>query len=172
MKVDCESCRAPYQIDERRIPPAGLKMRCPKCGHSFVVKLPPLQSKIMRSRFPSDPPLMPRARSRPAVVPRSLSAVHGPPSAGVPPPLPKARRSRPTIVGLGVTAVPPATPNRFDPADSARICPHAAGRESVSGVVSVGLSSHSGESRRAGPSGDLRRPVHSWRRGFRAAGQP
>jgi len=36
-KVECESCKAPYQIDERRVPSAGLKMRCPKCGHSFLV---------------------------------------------------------------------------------------------------------------------------------------
>ena len=40
LKVECESCKAPYQIDERRVPAAGLKMRCPKCGHSFVVKSP------------------------------------------------------------------------------------------------------------------------------------
>ena len=40
LKVECESCKAPYQIDERRVPADGLKMRCPKCGHSFVVKSP------------------------------------------------------------------------------------------------------------------------------------
>jgi predicted Zn finger-like uncharacterized protein len=40
LKVECESCKAPYQIDERRVPPAGLKMRCPKCGHTFVVASP------------------------------------------------------------------------------------------------------------------------------------
>jgi predicted Zn finger-like uncharacterized protein len=40
VKVECESCKAPFQIDERRIPPAGLKMRCPKCGHSFLVPSP------------------------------------------------------------------------------------------------------------------------------------
>ena len=40
LKVECESCKAPYQIDERRVPPAGLKMRCPKCGHSFLVTNP------------------------------------------------------------------------------------------------------------------------------------
>ncbi len=40
LKVECESCKAPYQIDERRVPPAGLKMRCPKCGHSFLVTAP------------------------------------------------------------------------------------------------------------------------------------
>ncbi|MCL2724950.1 MAG: zinc-ribbon domain-containing protein [Polyangiaceae bacterium] len=40
LKVECESCRAPYQVDERRVPDAGLKMRCPKCGHTFVVTDP------------------------------------------------------------------------------------------------------------------------------------
>jgi predicted Zn finger-like uncharacterized protein len=38
LRVECESCKAPYQVDERRIPATGLKMRCPKCGHTFVVK--------------------------------------------------------------------------------------------------------------------------------------
>src|SRR5580700_5938007 len=37
LKVECESCKAPYQVEERRVPPAGLKMRCSKCGHSFLV---------------------------------------------------------------------------------------------------------------------------------------
>src|SRR3954466_15438791 len=37
LKVECESCKAPYQVDERRVPPTGLKMRCPKCGHTFLV---------------------------------------------------------------------------------------------------------------------------------------
>lgn len=40
LKVECESCRAPYQVDERRVPPGGLKMRCPKCGHTFLVTDP------------------------------------------------------------------------------------------------------------------------------------
>lgn len=42
LKVECESCKAPYQIDEKRIPPQGLKMRCPRCGHAFVVRNPAL----------------------------------------------------------------------------------------------------------------------------------
>jgi predicted Zn finger-like uncharacterized protein len=40
LKVECESCKAPYQIDERRVPKTGMKMRCPKCGHSFLVQNP------------------------------------------------------------------------------------------------------------------------------------
>jgi predicted Zn finger-like uncharacterized protein len=40
VKVECESCKAPYTIDERRIPAAGLRVRCPKCAKTFVVKMP------------------------------------------------------------------------------------------------------------------------------------
>src|SRR5690606_5199253 len=36
-EVQCPSCNASYQVDERRVPPTGLKMRCPKCGESFQV---------------------------------------------------------------------------------------------------------------------------------------
>lgn len=36
-KVECPGCRAPYQVDERRVPATGLKMRCPKCSTSFKV---------------------------------------------------------------------------------------------------------------------------------------
>ena len=39
-KVECPGCKAPYQVDERRIPASGLKMRCPKCGTSFKVDPP------------------------------------------------------------------------------------------------------------------------------------
>src|SRR6187402_1973499 len=39
-KVECPGCRAPYQVDERRVPSTGLKMRCPKCGTSFQVEPP------------------------------------------------------------------------------------------------------------------------------------
>src|SRR3954471_632687 len=39
-KVECPGCKAPYQVDERRIPSSGLKMRCPKCGTSFKVDTP------------------------------------------------------------------------------------------------------------------------------------
>src|SRR4051812_35367221 len=38
VKVECDGCRAPYRIDEKRIPATGLKMRCPKCGTSLLVK--------------------------------------------------------------------------------------------------------------------------------------
>lgn len=43
-KVECPGCKAPYQVDERRIPSSGLKMRCPKCGTSFKVD-PPVDAR-------------------------------------------------------------------------------------------------------------------------------
>ncbi|HWO10684.1 MAG TPA: zinc-ribbon domain-containing protein, partial [Polyangiaceae bacterium] len=39
-KVECVGCQAPYQVDERRVPDKGLKMRCPKCGTTFKVEPP------------------------------------------------------------------------------------------------------------------------------------
>jgi cellulose synthase operon protein C len=37
IKVECVSCKSPYDVDERRIPDKGMKMRCPKCSTSFMV---------------------------------------------------------------------------------------------------------------------------------------
>jgi tetratricopeptide (TPR) repeat protein len=37
IKVACISCQHPYDLDERRLPSTGLKMRCPKCGTTFLV---------------------------------------------------------------------------------------------------------------------------------------
>ena len=36
-KVACPSCQSSYDVDERRIPASGMKMRCPKCSASFQV---------------------------------------------------------------------------------------------------------------------------------------
>ncbi|MEM7607767.1 MAG: zinc-ribbon domain-containing protein, partial [Myxococcota bacterium] len=36
--VECPSCAAPYDLDESRLPERGLKMRCPKCSATFVVR--------------------------------------------------------------------------------------------------------------------------------------
>ncbi len=40
VNVECPGCSAPYNVSEKRIPATGLKMRCPKCGESFVVNKP------------------------------------------------------------------------------------------------------------------------------------
>ena len=46
LKVDCESCGTPFQVDEKRVPPTGLRMRCPKCGHAFTVVQPTMEVSL------------------------------------------------------------------------------------------------------------------------------
>jgi predicted Zn finger-like uncharacterized protein len=93
-KVECDSCRAGYDLDERRVPEQGMRMRCPKCGASFVVHRPagnaPLSSTqtFPGAHEPADggpPPAPPtlfgqRAPAAPdvqddAVAPRGRTAV-------------------------------------------------------------------------------------------------
>ena len=37
LKVQCEACGAPYEVDPRRVPANGMKMRCPGCGATVHV---------------------------------------------------------------------------------------------------------------------------------------
>ncbi|HEX9289822.1 MAG TPA: zinc-ribbon domain-containing protein, partial [Anaeromyxobacteraceae bacterium] len=41
MRVACPTCHSEYNIDERRVPPGGLNVRCPKCQGAFPVRPPP-----------------------------------------------------------------------------------------------------------------------------------
>lgn len=96
-KVECPGCKAPYQVDERRIPPNGLKMRCPKCGTSFKV----------------DPPSDPQ-RTGPSPV---LGAVLGMGADSIPPPAPappRANALKKTMTGVApeVTLPRPQAPQR------------------------------------------------------------
>ncbi len=109
VKVECESCNAPFQIDERRIPPAGLKMRCPKCGHSFLVpspstadpKAPPAAAAQAPRASPASP-ASPRIGATPAIpgarVPGASPSRAGLP--GAPRPM-SANNLKSTMVGVG-----------------------------------------------------------------------
>src|SRR6185503_17844115 len=95
-KVECPGCNAPYQVDERRVPASGLKMRCPKCGTSFQVEQP----DDARRTGPS--PVLGGFPPSPA----------GPPG-GAPPPSARGGMAAKTMVGvapsaLGIGAPPPA----------------------------------------------------------------
>src|ERR1700744_3110744 len=63
VKVECDGCKAPYQIDEKRIPPTGLKMRCPKCGTNLLVTKPAEGGTGEAASLPPRPPTLP---SRPS----------------------------------------------------------------------------------------------------------
>ena len=38
MDVRCERCREGYVVDDARVPEAGVKVACPKCGHGFLLR--------------------------------------------------------------------------------------------------------------------------------------
>lgn len=102
VNVQCHGCKAPYQIDEKRIPAAGLKMRCPQCAtqllvtrtvapvgeaEPFEIGLPTISARAPVSSF-VDKPREPPTFSNPGAgedLGRGLD-VEGDPSA-LPPPV-------------------------------------------------------------------------------------
>ncbi len=110
-KVECPGCKAPYQVDERRVPTSGLKMRCPKCGSSFKVDSPDPQraaSSGMGAALGVNADSMPP----PALGVPSPAAVTAPPGS-----MPASLKT--TMLGVGnplaaaaiaAKAAPPAAP--------------------------------------------------------------
>ena len=37
MKISCPNCSAAYELDDSRVPPSGLNIKCPKCKNPFTV---------------------------------------------------------------------------------------------------------------------------------------
>lgn len=97
LKVACESCGAPYQIDEKRVPKTGLKMRCPKCGHAFVVAHPGADAAATPSPAAKGP-------GKPPVPHSHFGGVDLPAPAGGGIDLPA-----PTVRALGVPDAPPSS---------------------------------------------------------------
>jgi predicted Zn finger-like uncharacterized protein len=75
IKVECVSCKAPYELDPRRIPDKGMKMRCPKCGSSFSVS----KEGVASAAAPAGAP--------PPIAPPPAAGGAKPPAVGAPPPL-------------------------------------------------------------------------------------
>src|SRR6187431_2783020 len=117
-EVECPSCKASYQVDERRVPPTGLKMRCPKCGESFQVesdKPPaspvlgaalglgaarkPVPPKGTMIGMPSRPPSGADLPAVPAAAPAAA------PPAG--PPRPAPRNIKQTMIGVAPAQAAP-----------------------------------------------------------------
>src|SRR5262245_34774476 len=97
VKVECDGCKAPYQIDAKRIPPTGLKMRCPKCGTNLLVTKPAAQGQD------GGPPRAPGDADLPAVAGR-------PGSPGAPPPRPPPRPPPPAPPARNAPTAPERPP--------------------------------------------------------------
>lgn len=105
LKVECESCKAPYQVDERRVPPTGLKMRCPKCGHTFLVTDP---SKGAAPPAPGEAPAGRPKMKQTMVGVGAFGAGKAPPAAAKP--AAPAPAPPPVDDGLALPAVKPSVP--------------------------------------------------------------
>jgi predicted Zn finger-like uncharacterized protein len=105
IKVACLSCSAPYDLDERRLPATGLRMRCPKCGTSFqvmpdgTVAPAAAQKQTVMGTGPTAP--TPAAKPGPAA-----SATTQPDDLDLPAP----RAPKPPIGGAPVVPRPPGAP--------------------------------------------------------------
>ena len=47
MKVSCQSCNSVLNIDDKKIPPGGARIKCPTCQNVFPVKPPPPASSLV-----------------------------------------------------------------------------------------------------------------------------
>jgi len=99
--VECPGCKASYQVDERRVPATGLRMRCPKCSTAFVVEKPNSLSTGDAAAPSADLP----ANVAPRVDDPVVAAKGPPPAPGRPPP-----PARSPVAGAPLAGKAPAAP--------------------------------------------------------------
>ena len=98
IKVECEFCKAPYDIDERRLPATGMKMRCPKCGQSFQV-MPPGGAAAATPAAPAAPPA-------PKGTMLGMGGVGARPAPPPPSPMKPPILSKPPAAGASLPSAP------------------------------------------------------------------
>ncbi len=82
MIVECTNCHAKYNINENKIPPAGVKVRCPKCQNIILVKK---EETVVSPKI--EPPPVPK------VEPPAPPKVEPPPTPKIEePPIPKVEK--------------------------------------------------------------------------------
>lgn len=86
MDVRCEKCGTEYELDEARLKPGGVTVKCTSCGHTFKIRKrapeaepPTIPSTITGMPRPQPPapavPPVPAARPQPAPAPAAASSV-------------------------------------------------------------------------------------------------
>ena len=109
MRIQCPNCPAAYELDDGRVPPAGLSIKCPKCKTPFTVHRPkPGEGNAAGQKVPlhgtGAPPARPAGARPPAkaVVPlpgtQASAAAPKKPAGAVP------------LPGHGAPLSPPARP--------------------------------------------------------------
>lgn len=70
MIVECGSCRTKYNIDEKKVPATGVKVRCKKCGGVIYIKRPKVAPPIQE---PPRKPAYSAPVSRPGTADKGTS---------------------------------------------------------------------------------------------------
>src|SRR6266545_4811657 len=55
MDVRCEKCQTEYELDESKLKPGGVTVKCTTCGHMFKVRGRPPQSDARAAAAPVTP---------------------------------------------------------------------------------------------------------------------
>ena len=139
MKISCPNCPAAYELDDARIPPAGLSIKCPRCKAPFIVHKPKPGDPAKAVKGSAVPlPGQPGAKSMP---PRPAAA--RPPSRAVP--LPGTGEADAAAAEARPASAPPSTPGSAVP------LPGLGGDEPASPAQAqpAGLEHESGEAQAA-----------------------
>ena len=115
MKISCEKCDAKYNVDDARIPPSGIKIKCPKCMTLFVVKKPePEAASLDLPALPdlAAPPVMPPDSGAPAPAAGYKTSMGLPFPSGRPATAPMPRE--PGFPSVPAMSPMPPTPPGFD----------------------------------------------------------
>jgi predicted Zn finger-like uncharacterized protein len=104
MRIQCPHCPAVYELDDGRVPPAGLSIKCPKCKSGFVAHRPEDGSEMARTTAAKVPlPGTPKSAAQPQKGKGNAVPLPGTPKTSPGTPKAPARAAAPA---KGAQAVP------------------------------------------------------------------
>src|SRR5262245_46013572 len=101
MDVRCEKCQTEYELDESRLKPGGVTVKCTNCGHMFKIrKRAPTNVGLPAQQQPEPPRPKPPSAPRPAPAPAPRVESEAPMSIGDVPSGPNDSGERQWLVRL------------------------------------------------------------------------
>jgi predicted Zn finger-like uncharacterized protein len=114
MKVSCPSCQTNYNIDDKRIPPGGAKLKCARCQNTFPIRPPsegvatPVAIPLPGAAAPASAAIPLPGAAAPASAAIPLPGAAAPASAAIP--LPGVAAPASAAIPLPGAAAPAADP--------------------------------------------------------------
>src|SRR5512139_2599036 len=92
MDVRCEKCQTEYELDESRLKPGGVTVKCTNCGHMFKIR----KRANTNVGVPTAAAAAAAAATPPAGSPQTKPAAPPPTGSAQPPPVSdRAKRAEP-----------------------------------------------------------------------------